>query len=58
MQGTYKTNNSNSKFTLVRGRKNTALYYGLMRWVWTNSVIDNILGGYDKQVEHFKANLK
>ena len=57
MQGTYRTNNSNSKFTLVRGRKYTTLYYGFMHWVWTNSAIDNILGDYDKQVEHFKATL-
>lgn len=54
---TYMTN-QNHVFTLKRGRKYATLYYGLMKWTWTNNTIDGILGNYDKQVEHFKNNLK
>lgn len=57
MRRTLKANDGRTTFTLIRGRKYTRLYCGFIHYVWTNENIDNILGDYDKQIEHFKENL-
>lgn len=58
----FKSNNSDKKYTLKRAKKYTYLYYYNKEtpiMYWSNNTIDNILGGeIEKQVEHFKNNLK
>lgn len=57
MRKTLRANDGRTLFTLVRGKKYTRLYCGFINYTWTNETIDDILGDYDKQIEHFKENL-